>query len=102
MPTPRQLIHSEWFDHALAQLGDLPGVEELLAVEFLRIASYADLVPIVTGFRTLRVYQTREVLRCDGHVIRILIYFALRDRGQVVELQHIEAVEADMTGKEGH
>ncbi|HUG09782.1 MAG TPA: hypothetical protein VMM36_02155, partial [Opitutaceae bacterium] len=64
--------------------------------------SYADLVPVVPGFRTLRVYQTREVLRGDGHVIRILIYFALRDRGRVVELQHIEAVEANMTGKEGH
>jgi hypothetical protein len=99
MPMPRQLIHSEWFDHALAQLGDLPGIEEMLAEEFLRIASFADLVPVVPGLRTLRVYQTRELLRDDGHVIRILIYFAMRDRGRVVELQHIEVVETDMTGR---
>jgi hypothetical protein len=102
MPTPRQLIHSEWFDHALAQLGDLPDIEELLAEEFLRIANFADLVPVVPGCRTLRVYQTRELLHGEGYVIRILVYFTLRERGRVVDLQHIEAVEVDMTGKKGN
>lgn len=98
MAEPRQLIHSEWFDHALAQLGDLPNVEEVLAEEFYRLACHADLVRLVPGCRQLRVYRTREVLRGDGHVVRLLIYFALRERGRVVELQHIEAVEADMGG----
>ena len=93
---PRQLVHSEWFDHALAQLGDLPNVEDVLADEFHRVALYADLVRLVPGCRQLRVYQTRELLRGDGHVVRILIYFALRDRGRVVELQHIEAIEEEM------
>lgn len=38
MVEPRPLIHSEWFDHALAQLGDLPDIEENLAEEFYRPA----------------------------------------------------------------
>jgi hypothetical protein len=38
------------------------------------------------------------LLRSDGQVVRILIYFALRERGRVVELQHIEAVEEEMGG----
>jgi hypothetical protein len=95
---PRQLVHSKWFDHALAQLGDLPQVEAVLAEEMYRLSCYADLVPLVPGCRQLRVYQTRELLRDDGQVIRILIYFALRARGHVVELQHIEAIADDMSG----
>ena len=98
MATPRPLVHSEWFDHALAQLGDLPNIEEVLAEELYRLACFPDLVLLVPGCRRLRVYQTRELLRGDGHVVRILIYFALRDRGRTVELQYIEAVEADMGG----
>ncbi len=38
MVEPRQLLHSEWFDHALARLGDLPDIEENLAEEFYRPA----------------------------------------------------------------
>jgi hypothetical protein len=98
MTEPRQLVHSEWFDHALAQLGDSASIEELLAEELYRLALYADLVSLVPGTRHLRVYQTKEFLRKDGHVVRILIYFALRSRGRIVELQHIELIEADMTG----
>lgn len=52
----------------------------------------------MSGCRQLRVYQTKELVRSDGQVVRILIYFALRDRGRVVELQHIEAVESAMNG----
>ena len=98
MAEPRQLVHSEWFDHALTQLGDLPHVEETLAEEMYRLSCYADLVQLVPGCRQLRVYQTKELLRGDGQVVQVLIYFALRERGRVVELQHIEAVEADMGG----
>jgi hypothetical protein len=58
MAEPRQLVHSEWFDHALAQLGDLPNVEEVLAEEFYRLACYGDLVRLVPGCRQLRVFQT--------------------------------------------
>ena len=98
MPEPRQLVHSEWFDHALAQLGNLPGIERVLSEEFYRLACFAGLVSLVPGCRQLRVFQTRELLRGDGHLVRILIYFALRDRDRVVELQHIEAIEANMGG----
>jgi hypothetical protein len=98
MAEPRQRVHSEWFDQALTQLGDLPHAEEILADEMYRMSCYAELVPVVPGCRQLRVYQTRELLRSDGQVVRILIYFALRERGRVVELQHIEAVEEEMGG----
>jgi hypothetical protein len=98
MSAPRQLQHSEWFDHALALLGNLPDIEHVLSEEFYRLACYADLVPLVAGARQLRVYQTGELLRRDGQLVRILIYFALRNRGRVVELQHIEVIEADMGG----
>lgn len=98
MPEPRQLVHSDWFDHALAQLGDLPDSERVLSEEFYRLACYADLIPLVRGCRQLRVYQTPELLRNDGQLVRILIHFALRDRGRIVELQHLEIVETRMDG----
>lgn len=98
MDEPRQLVHSEWFDHALASLGDLPDIEETMAEEFYRLACYADLIRLVPGCRQLRIYQTKELLRGDGQVVRILVYFALRERGRVVELQHIEVVEQPMNG----
>ena len=60
MVEPRQLVHSEWFDHALARLGDLPDIEENLADEFYRLACYADLVRLVPGCRQLWVYQTKS------------------------------------------
>ena len=97
MPEPRHLVHGEWFDHALQKLGDLPHAESLLSEELYRIAMYADLVPLVPGCRELRLYQTREFLRRDGHLVRALIYFVLR-KDQSVELQHIELIEEDMTG----
>jgi hypothetical protein len=43
----------------------------------------------------LRLYQTKEFLRQDGQVVRILIYFALRN-DDTVELQHIEVIEEEM------
>ena len=98
MPQPRQLIHTEWFDYALQKLGRLPRVDSLLAEELYRLAMYADLVPLAPGCEELRLYQTKEFLRQDGQVVRILIYFALR-RGDTVELQHIEVIEAEMRAK---
>ena len=97
MPEPRHLVHGEWFDYALQKLGDLPHAESLLAEELYRIAVYADLVPLAPGCRELRLYQTKEFLRHDGHLVRALIYFVLR-KDQSVELQHIELIEEDMTG----
>jgi hypothetical protein len=96
---PRQLVHTEWFDHALQKLGHLPRVESLLAEEFYRLALYADLVPLASGCRELRLYQTKELLRPDGQVIRILIYFVVH-ADDSVELQHIEAIEEDMRAGE--
>lgn len=92
MPAPRRLVHSEWFDHSLQRLGDLRGVEATLAKEFYRLACYADLVPLLAGSTTLRIYQTSPLLREDGAIVRVLIYFVLREDGSV-ELQHVEAVE---------
>lgn len=94
MPTPRPLVHSEWFDHALQRLGDLRDVEAVLAKEFYRLACYADLVPLTPGSTTLRIYQTPRLLRDDGGIVRILIYFVLRQNG-AVELQHAEAIEEE-------
>jgi hypothetical protein len=99
VPQPRQLVHTEWFDNALQKLGDLPRVDSLLAEEFYRLALYADLVPLTPGCRALRVYQTQEFLRRDGHLVRILIYFVLRTDG-AVELQHIEVIAEDMLAEE--
>ena len=96
MPDPRQFVHTEWFDHALQKLGHLPRIENLLAEEFYRLANYADLVPLAPGCPQLGLYQTRPLLRQDGQVIRILIYFVVRPDGSV-ELQHIEPIEEDMS-----
>lgn len=98
MSLPRQLVHSEWFDYALQKLGALPRADALLAEEFYRLAVYADLVPVVPGCDVLRLYQTKEFLRADGQVVRILVYFALRS-DDAVELQHIEVIECDMRGE---
>ena len=97
MPEPRQLVHTELFDHALQKLGDLPRADSFLSEELYRLATYADLVPHARGCRELRLYQTKEFMRRDGHLVRALIYFVLRG-DQSVELQHIEVVEEDMTG----
>lgn len=77
MPEPRQLVHTEWFDYALQQLGDLPRVESILSEELYRLAMYADLVLLAPGCRELRLYQTKEFLRRDGHLVRALVYFVL-------------------------
>lgn len=97
MEVPRQLVHTEWFDHALQSLGTLPHIEEILARDLYRIALYADLVPCLGEESPLRVFQTKEFLREDGQLIRLLIYFVLRPDNAVV-LQHIEAVHEDMEG----
>jgi hypothetical protein len=98
VPQPRQLVHTEWFDYALQKLGHLPRVDSLLAEELYRLATYADLVPLAPGCEELRLYQTKEFLRRDGQVVRILIYFALRS-DDTVELQHIEVIEEEMRAK---
>ena len=92
MPQPRQLVHSAWFDHSLQRLGNLRDVETVLAKEFYRIACYADLVSLAPGSHALRIYQTAPLLREDGQVVRIMIYFVLRE-DDTVDLQHIEAIE---------
>ena len=99
MPRPGQLVHTEWFDYALQKLGNLPRIESLLAEEFYRLATYAGLVPLAPGCDELRLYQTKEILRRDGQVVRVLIYFALRGDNSV-ELQHVEVVEEDMQSGE--
>ena len=99
MPSPRQLVHTEWFDYALQQLGGLPSVDSLLADELYRLATYADLVPLAPGCRELRLYQTKEFMRSDGQVVRLLFYFVLR-RDDTVELQHVEVIIEDMRASE--
>ncbi len=99
MPKPRQLVHTEWFDYAIQKLGGLPRVDSLLAEELYRLSMYADLVPFAPGCEELRLYQTKEFLRRDGQVVRILIYFALRS-DETVELQHAEVIEEAMRAKE--
>jgi hypothetical protein len=98
VPKPRQLVHTEWFDYAIQKLGDLPRVDSLLAEELYRLAKYADLVPLAPGCEELRLYQTKEFLRRDGQVARILIYFVLRS-DDTLKLQHIEVIEEDMRGR---
>ena len=92
MPRPRILIHSEWFDYSLQRLGNLRDVEDILAKELYRIACYADLVAVAPGSKNLRIYQTDRLLRDDGQIVRVLIYFVLR-QDNAVDLQHVEAVE---------
>lgn len=92
MPRPRSLIHSEWFDYALQRLGNLRDVETVLSKEFYRLACYADLVPLTPGSEELRVYQSAPLVRDDGQIVRVLIYFALREDDSV-ELQHVEQIE---------
>lgn len=94
MPTPRRLVHSEWFDHCLQKFGDLSDADTVLAKEFYRLACYADLVPLLPGSTKLRVYRTSPLLREDGAIIRVLIYFMLRS-DETIELQHAEEVEQD-------
>ena len=92
MPKPRRLVHSEWFDYCLQRLGDLRDVETVPAKELYRLACYADLVPLAPGSNKLRIYQTSRLWRDDGEVIRILIFFVLRE-DDVVELEHAEVIE---------
>lgn len=95
MAAPRQLLHTEWFDHALQQVAGVARADLILSDELFRLAMYADLVPVLPGCKELRVYQTKEFLRSDGHLVKILIYFVLREN-ESVELQHIEILEEDM------
>lgn len=96
VPAPRQLAHTEWFDHALQKLGNLRDVENVLAREIYRLACYADLVAIAPRSKALRIYQTDLLLRDDGTIVRVLIFFVIREDG-VVELQHAEAVEEGLS-----
>lgn len=91
MPAPRRLIHTEWFDQSLQRLGSLSDVETVLAKELYRLACYADLVALIPSSTTLRIYQTDPLLQENGEVVRVLIYFVLRE-DNTVELQHAEAV----------
>lgn len=75
----------------------MPRIESILSEELYRIAAYADLVRLVLGCDVLRICQTKEILRANGQLVHILIYFALRPDDSV-ELQHIEAIEVDMHG----
>jgi hypothetical protein len=99
MPTPRTLIHSAWFDFACARLGGAAAVDEMLGRELFRLALYADLVPVVRGHEPLRIYRTAPFLRDNGQLIRLWIYFTLRP-DSAVDLQHIEAIEENMSGGE--
>jgi hypothetical protein len=98
VPAPRTLVHSEWFDYALARLGGTEEMDELLGRELYRLSLYADLVPVAKGCEKLRIYRTSPFLRHDGQLIRVWIYFTLESKRGAVNLQHIEAVEEDMTG----
>jgi hypothetical protein len=55
-------------------------------------------VPVVVGYAPLRIYRSVPFVREDGQLVRLWIYFALRT-DDVVELQHIEAMEEDMSGE---
>ena len=74
-------------------------MDSLLAEEFYRLATYADLVPLASGCNELRLYQTKEFLHGNGQLVRILIYFVLRS-DDVVDLQHIEVIAEDMLATE--
>jgi len=76
--SPRTLLHSEWFDYALQILGDIQQVEMVLARDFYRIACYADLIPLVDDGSQVRVFRTEPMLREDGQIVRVFIYFVLR------------------------
>ena len=91
MPSPRSLIHSEWFDYSLQLLGDIRQIDVVLARDFYRIACYADWVPLIDDRSPVRVFRTEPMLREDGQIVRVFVYFVLR-ADQSVELQHIEAV----------
>ncbi|MGI9087255.1 MAG: hypothetical protein ACR2HH_05875 [Chthoniobacterales bacterium] len=75
-----------------ATVGKSADVENVLAKEFYRLACYADLVALAPGSSKLRIYQTSRLLRDDGHLVRVLIYFVLRDN-DAVELQHADVVK---------
>lgn len=98
MPVPRTLVHSAWFDFACARLGGAEVVDEQLGREPYRLSLYADLVAVVPGHEPLRIYRTDPFVRDDGQLVRLFIYFALRADG-AVELQHVEALEEDMSGR---
>ena len=94
MHTPKQLVHSEWFDAALQRLGNLQDVETVLAKELYRLACFAALVQFIPGSQKLRIYQTPPLLSDDGTLMHVLIYFVLRS-DDTVELQHVESIEED-------
>ena len=70
-------------DYIVQRLGELREVETVLAKEFYRLACYAERVAFAPGSTTLRVYQTAPLLRNDGTVVRVLIYFILREDDSV-------------------
>jgi hypothetical protein len=70
----------------------------MLGRELYRLALYADLVPVVAGHAPLRIYRTAAFVRDDGQLVRLWIYFALR-ADDAVELQHVEAIEENMSGR---
>ena len=79
MPAPRVLVHSAWFDYALAKLGGAAEMDERLGRELYRLSLYADLVRLVPHQEALRIYQTDEFVHEDGQLIRLWIYFVLRN-----------------------
>ena len=69
-------------------------VDSVLAKEFYRLACYARMSSLSRRAVALRIYQSAPLLREDGELVRVLIYFVLRD-SEAVELQHIEAIEEE-------
>ncbi len=72
-------------------------MDERLGQELYRLSLFTDLVAIAPGHDSLRIYRTDEFSLEDGQLIRLWIYFAIRN-DEAVELPHIEVVEEDMTG----
>ncbi len=95
MPKARPLVHSAWFDFALTRLGGAERMDDMLGKELYRLSLYADLVPVSAADTAMRIYRTAPFLRDDGQIVRLWIYFVLRN-DDAVELHHIEAVDEDM------
>jgi len=91
---PRELIHSLWFDFALARIDATKQMDEILGDELYRIALYADLIPEVPGHRPMRVFRSKPFLDDSGNVVNLWIYFQLL-QDERVDLLHIELVGSD-------
>lgn len=84
------LIEGELYAWKLSRLGDSAQVDAAMSDLLFVLSRLAPDFPLEEGSSTVRVINSRPMLREDGEVIRLTIRFVAREERDEVELLDIE------------